>query len=80
VFLRPEQLRFGPEIGTEPGAFPARVAAIEFHGGLCRISFEDRRLRLEAEASPDRLRALGLLLGSEVPVQLPPARLRAFRV
>jgi iron(III) transport system ATP-binding protein len=79
VFLRPERLRFGPEAAMEPGAFAARVAAIEFHGGVCRISFEDGRLRLEAEASPDRLRALGLLPGSEVPVQLPPARLRAFR-
>jgi iron(III) transport system ATP-binding protein len=79
VFLRPEHLRFGPDAEGRPGAFPARVAAIEFHGGLCRIAFEDRRLRLDAEAPPDRLRALGLAPGAEVLVLLPPERLRMFR-
>jgi iron(III) transport system ATP-binding protein len=79
VFLRPEHLAFGPDISGQPGAFAARVAAVEFHGGLCRVSLEDRRLRLEAEAPPDRLRALGIVPGAEVPVLLPPARLRLFR-
>ncbi|MCX7685263.1 MAG: ATP-binding cassette domain-containing protein [Acetobacteraceae bacterium] len=79
VFLRPEHLRFGPDAAGAPGAFPARVAAIEFHGGFCRIAFESRRLRLEAVSPPERLRALGLAPGAEVPVLLPPERLRLFR-
>ena len=80
VFLRPEHLRFGADVAREPGAFPARVVAVEFHGALCRIAFEDRRLRLDAEAPPEHLRALGIAPGAEVPVLLPPARLRLFRV
>jgi iron(III) transport system ATP-binding protein len=79
VFLRPEHLRFGAEVAGDPGAFPARVAAIEFHGGLCRIAFEDGRLRLDAEAPPEHVRAVGLAPGREVPVLLPPSRLRLFR-
>jgi iron(III) transport system ATP-binding protein len=79
VFLRPEHLRFGAEVAHEPGAFVARVGAVEFHGSLCRVMLEHRRLRLEAEAPPDRLRALGIAPGAEVPVLLPPARLRLFR-
>jgi iron(III) transport system ATP-binding protein len=78
VFLRPEHLRFGADLAGQPGAFAARVAAIEFHGSHCRIAFEHGRLRLEAEATPERLRTAGLSPGAEVPVLLPPTRLRLF--
>lgn len=78
AFLRPEDLRLGPAALAVPGHFEATLATVEYLGAICRLGFEDRSLRLDGEADPDEMRALGLAPGSRLPVALPAERLMVF--
>ncbi len=75
VFLRPEDVRLSAATG---GQLAATVTALEYLGPVCRVSLEDGRLRLEAEASPDELRAIGAMPGARLGFSIPPARMMMF--
>jgi iron(III) transport system ATP-binding protein len=78
AFVRPEDVRLGTEAGGLPGAVPMVVTHLEFLGPSCRLSLERGGFRLEAETSPDRVRAEGALPGAEVLVAIPADRLMLF--
>jgi iron(III) transport system ATP-binding protein len=78
AYLRPEDLRLGQDALALPGNFEATLIGIEYLGAICRLTFEDRSLRLDGEADPDEMRALGLAAGSRIPVALPADRLMVF--
>jgi iron(III) transport system ATP-binding protein len=86
AFIRPEDVRLGAAAAALPGSFEARVTHLEFLGPVCRLSLEvptpagGRPLRLEADANPDEVRALGALPATALPVALPAARLLVFPV
>ncbi|WP_149535462.1 ABC transporter ATP-binding protein [Siccirubricoccus phaeus] len=78
VFIRPEDVRLGPAAAALPGHFPAEVTHLEFLGPICRLSLEAGHLRLEADAPPDAVAALGALPGAALPCALPAERLMVF--
>lgn len=78
VFIRPEDVLLGAAAERRPGALQMQVGSLEYLGSVCRLVLEDGRLDLEADASPDEVRALGAWPGEMLSVSLPPARLMLF--
>jgi iron(III) transport system ATP-binding protein len=78
VFIRPEDVRLGPEAAALPGALRMAVTHLEFLGATCRVTLERGPLRLEADAAPDVVRQVGAMPGEEVAVALPADRLMVF--
>jgi ABC-type Fe3+/spermidine/putrescine transport system ATPase subunit len=78
AFVRPEDVRLGEAARDQPGAITMDVAHVEFLGATCRISLEAGRLRLEADATAEALRAAGALLGARVAVYVPAAAVMVF--
>jgi iron(III) transport system ATP-binding protein len=79
AFVRPEDVRLGPEAAAIAGAVEVEVTHIEFLGAMCRIGLECGSLRLEADLPPDAVRALGALPGARLPAALPAEKLIVFR-
>ena len=79
VFVRPEDVRLGPAAAGLPGALQMEVVHLEFLGAACRITLEAPRLRLEADASPDLVQALGAVPGVMLLVGVPSERLMVFK-
>ena len=78
AFVRPEDVRLGPAAEGMPGAIMMEVAHLEFLGAMCRIGLEAPRLRLDADASPDLVHALGIAPGAPILVAIPADRLMVF--
>ncbi len=78
VFVRPEDVRLGAAAAVLPGALEMEVVHLEYLGANCRVALEAPRLRLEADASPEAVRALGLQPGLRLPVAVPAERLMVF--
>lgn len=78
AFVRPEDVRLGEAVREAPGAITMQVAHVEFLGATCRVSLEAGRLRLEADATTEALRAAGALPGARVAVSVPPAAVMVF--
>jgi iron(III) transport system ATP-binding protein len=79
AFIRPEDVRLGREASASAGAVEAEVTHVEFLGATCRLGLDCGPLRLEADLSPDAMRALGALPGARLPAALPADRLIIFR-
>lgn len=78
AFVRPEDVRLGPAAEGMPGALPMLVTHLEYLGPTCRIALERGAFRLEADAAPDLVRAVGALPGAEVLAAIPPDRIMVF--
>lgn len=78
AFVRPEDVRLGAAALALPGAVEMEVAHLEFLGATCRVSLEHGRLRLDADASLEALRAAGALPGARVPVAVPAEAVMVF--
>ncbi|NKC33163.1 ABC transporter ATP-binding protein [Falsiroseomonas selenitidurans] len=74
TYIRPEDVRLGPQAQALPGHFVAQVTHVEFLGPICRVSLEAGRLRLEADVHPSLVPAVG----SDVMAALPEDRLLVF--
>jgi len=79
VFARPEDVRLGAAAAGMAGALEMEVVHMEFLGANCRIALEGQRLRLEADATPDMVQALGAVPGTKLMVAVPPERLLVFK-
>ena len=78
AFIRPEEIRLGPDAAGQPHALEATVTHIEFLGPVCRLSLDSGRLRLEADVNPHEARRMGAFPGATLPALLPAARLMLF--
>jgi iron(III) transport system ATP-binding protein len=79
VFVRPEDVRLGPAAADMPGALAMEVVHLEYLGATCRLALEAPRLRLEADATPDVVQALGAVPGAQVMAAVPADRLLVFK-
>jgi iron(III) transport system ATP-binding protein len=79
VFVRPEDLRLGHEAAAVSGAFQAEVTHLEFLGPVCRLTLEVGRRVLEADVSPDKVRALEAMPGKVLDAAVPADRVVVFR-
>jgi iron(III) transport system ATP-binding protein len=79
VFVRPEDVRLGPAAAELPGAVEMEVVNLEFLGATCRLALEAPELRLEADAPPDLVQALGAGPGARVMAAVPADRLMVFK-
>ena len=79
AFVRPEDVRLGPDAAALPGHVEAEITHLEFLGPVCRLSLEAGRLRLEADATPDTVRALGAVPGAVLAAALPADRVMVFK-
>jgi hypothetical protein len=71
-------VRLGEAARDQPDAITMDVAHVEFLGATCRISLEAGRLRLEADATAEALRAAGALPGARVLASVPAAAVMVF--
>ncbi|HEY4253351.1 MAG TPA: putative 2-aminoethylphosphonate ABC transporter ATP-binding protein [Roseomonas sp.] len=78
VFIRPEDVRIGPEASVTPRHLQGQVSHVEFMGALARVSIEIGRLRLDSDVPAGMLGALGAFVGAELPVALPAESLMVF--
>ncbi|MBR0644237.1 putative 2-aminoethylphosphonate ABC transporter ATP-binding protein [Roseomonas hellenica] len=78
VFVRPEDVRIGPEASVTPRHLEGQVVHVEFMGALARVSLEVGRLRLDSDVPAGMLGALGAFVGAALPVALPPESLMIF--
>ena len=78
AFIRPEDVHVGEAAQAMPGALLMEVTHVEFLGATCRVTLESGRLRLEADAKAEALRAAGGVLGARIPVAVPPAAVMVF--
>ncbi|MBE9605237.1 putative 2-aminoethylphosphonate ABC transporter ATP-binding protein [Acetobacteraceae bacterium H6797] len=78
VFLRPEDVILGPDAERRRGFMSMQVTALEYLGPVCRLTLENGRLDLEADASPDEVRSLDAYPGAALSVALPAERLILF--
>jgi iron(III) transport system ATP-binding protein len=79
AFVRPEDVRLGEAAHGLPGAIEMEVVHVEFLGATCRVALEHGRLRIEADATAEALRATGAVLGARVPAAIPAAAVMVFR-
>jgi len=71
-------VRLGEAAHAQPGAIEMDVAHVEFLGATCRVSLEAGRLRLEADATAEVLRAAGALPGARILAAVPAAAVMVF--
>jgi iron(III) transport system ATP-binding protein len=79
VFVRPEDVRIGPEAATVSGQFKAEVTHLEYLGPVCRLSLTSGPRRIEADLPPGIVHRLGAVPGATVDVALPSDRLLVFQ-
>ena len=77
AFVRPEDIRLGAMPG-EPDGLAMEVVHVEFLGAVCRVTLEAGRLRLEADATAEQLRAAGAAPGARIVVAVPPGAVMVF--
>ncbi|MCS6890778.1 MAG: putative 2-aminoethylphosphonate ABC transporter ATP-binding protein [Rhodovarius sp.] len=78
AFIRPEDVRLGPDAAGHPGAFEAVVTGVEFLGALCRVHLLAEGVRLEAEIPSAQLRHLGLDRTARILVAIPADRVMTY--
>jgi iron(III) transport system ATP-binding protein len=78
VFIRPEDVRIGPEASVTPRHLEGQVTHVEFMGALARISLDIGRLRLDSDVPAGLLASLGAFVGAVLPVALPAEALMVF--
>ncbi|MCK6451569.1 MAG: putative 2-aminoethylphosphonate ABC transporter ATP-binding protein [Alphaproteobacteria bacterium] len=78
--IRPEDVVVRNIAPSTPNTFTARVAEIEFLGSFCRVGLavNGGDPALLADFSINAVRDLGIAEGKEMPIALPPDRLRVF--
>ena len=78
--IRPEDVVVRNIVASTPNTFPARVAEIEFLGSFCRVglAINGGDPALVADFSINVVRDLAIEEGKEIPIALPPERLRVF--
>jgi iron(III) transport system ATP-binding protein len=78
--IRPEDVVVRNIVPSTPNSFRARVAEIEFLGSFCRVglAINGSGPALVADFSINVVRDLSIEEGKEIPVALPPERLRVF--
>ena len=84
VVVRPEDIAVRGVAAGTPNAIAARVADIEFLGAFCRVKLavsggaSGSEARVLADFSINLMRDLGIEVGRDLLVALPPERLRVF--
>jgi iron(III) transport system ATP-binding protein len=78
--IRPEDVVVRNIVAATPNTFPARVTDIEFLGSFCRVglAINGGDTSLVADFSINVVRDLSIVEGKEMPIALPPDRLRVF--
>jgi iron(III) transport system ATP-binding protein len=78
--IRPEDVVVRNIVASMPNSFRARVAEIEFLGSFCRVglAINGGAPALVADFSINVVRDLSIEEGKEIPIALPPERLRVF--
>ncbi len=78
--IRPEDVVVRNIVPTMANAFRARVAEIEFLGSFCRVglALNGGDPSIVADFSINVVRDLSIEQGKEIPIALPPERLRVF--
>ncbi|HVN33692.1 MAG TPA: putative 2-aminoethylphosphonate ABC transporter ATP-binding protein [Casimicrobiaceae bacterium] len=81
--IRPEDVVVRNVIPSTPNSFSARVAEIEFLGSFCRVGLAINGAgygtpALVADFSINVVRDLAIEAGKEIPIALPPDRIRVF--
>ena len=79
--IRPEAVRLHAHLNGDPNSLMARVEEVGFHGGFVRASLQpvaapDAQLAIDLERGLET--GLAVERGREVPISLPPERLRVF--
>ncbi|HXH83090.1 MAG TPA: putative 2-aminoethylphosphonate ABC transporter ATP-binding protein, partial [Candidatus Tectomicrobia bacterium] len=77
--IRPEDLVLGPAARDADNAMAARVCAVQFLGSFTRLALEigPGGRRVDCDVAAGALDETGAKEGAEVPLALPPGRLRA---
>ena len=80
VAIRPEDVVVRNVVAGAPNTFNVRVAEVEFLGSFCRVglSIDGAKPALLADFSINVVRDLAIAEGKEMPITLPPDRLRVF--
>jgi iron(III) transport system ATP-binding protein len=78
AFIRPEDVRLGPDAAGHAGAFEALVTGIEFLGPFCRVHLLAEGVRLEADVASDQIARLGLGREAKMLVAVPADRVMAY--
>jgi iron(III) transport system ATP-binding protein len=78
--IRPEDVVVRNIVAATLNTFPARVTDIEFLGSFCRVglAINGGAPSLVADFSINVVRDLSIVEGKELPIALPPGRLRVF--
>ena len=78
--IRPEDVVVRNIVATTPNTFRVRVADMEFLGSFCRVglAINGGDPALVADFSINVVRDLAIEVGKEMPIALPPERLRVF--
>jgi iron(III) transport system ATP-binding protein len=78
AFIRPEDVRLGPDAEGHQGAFEALVTGIEFLGPVCRVHLLAEGVRLEADVPSDEIARLDLGRAAKLLVAVPADRVMAY--
>ena len=81
--IRPEDVVVRNVVASMPNMFRARVVEIEFLGSFCRVGLAINgasagKPALVADFSINAVRDLSIEAGKEIPIALPPERIRVF--
>jgi iron(III) transport system ATP-binding protein len=78
AFIRPEDVRLGPDAEGHEGAFEALVTGIEFLGPVCRVHLLAEGVRLEADVPSGDIARLDLGRAAKLLVAVPSDRVMAY--
>jgi iron(III) transport system ATP-binding protein len=78
AFVRPEDVRLGPEAEGHPGAFEALVTGVEFLGPVCRVHLLAEGVRLEADVPSEQIPRLDLGRVAKLRVAIPADRVMTY--
>ena len=78
AFIRPEDVRLGPDAEGHPGAFEALVTGVEFLGAFCRVHLLAEGVKLEADVPADQIPRLDLARAVRLLVAVPADRVMTY--
>jgi iron(III) transport system ATP-binding protein len=78
AFVRPEDVRIGPDAEGHPGAFEALVTGVEFLGPVCRVHLLAEGVKLEADVASEHIPRLDLARAVRLRVAIPADRVMTY--
>ncbi len=78
AFIRPEDVRLGPDAQGHPGAFEALVTGVEFLGPVCRVHLLAEGVKLEADVPSEQIPRLDLARAAKLLVAIPANRVMTY--